>query len=288
MGVYNHADMLIVDNDAMKHTLLQDIPQAEIQVLDFVQDRHESLQPGIRFMLDQEARRTTVVNTVECLFIDREAVLLHEPATSAGRVSQSEEASTAQQRAEIMRWVSNVKSVIIPDKISCINSALRQMDSDFCFVAGNDIVVHRKSYDSMLFCLQAHHQNAIVVPSSNIILKKGMTIDLLNAYYDKHYTANFGNWHEVRNIPDYCFMIRSNLLKDIGFLDERFATLHYAGFDLCVRAFQAGYRTLMPFESFVYFRKQTIDPRNCLQNDRRILLEKWAEKGMSFLEHLQG
>ena len=98
----------------------------------------------------------------------------------------------------------------------------------------------------------------------------------------------------AHRLVGFCVLHRTALLKEAGYLDERFGLGCYEDFDWCLRVRQAGYELYAAEDCFVShrgqasFRGNRLDHAAIVRGNRDLLVDKWCRKGLQFLDELDG
>jgi GT2 family glycosyltransferase len=96
----------------------------------------------------------------------------------------------------------------------------------------------------------------------------------------------------AHRLVGFCLLHRAELLREIGFLDERFGMGSYEDFDWCLRVRQAGYELYVAEDVFVSHREHAAFHGNSVRHDellrenRALFVEKWCRRGLEFLDEL--
>ncbi|SDF44284.1 glycosyltransferase [Sporomusa acidovorans] len=89
-------------------------------------------------------------------------------------------------------------------------------------------------------------------------------------------------WEDRTRLVGYCLLIKAEIIKEIGLLDEDFSPGNYEDDDYCLRIRKAGYRLVLCRDTFIHhfgsvsFREQTNQYNSLLEVNRRKFTEKWG------------
>ncbi len=98
----------------------------------------------------------------------------------------------------------------------------------------------------------------------------------------------------AHRLEGFCLLHRTDLLRRIGFLDERFGLGCYEDFDWCLRARQAGYELYVAEDVYVAHRGRAAfdgnraDRKRILRENRAAFVDKWCRRSLHFLDELDG
>lgn len=172
--------------------------------------------------------------------------------------------------------------------VKAINQGLDKSNAPTILLANNDTYLPID-----LISLLRSHLNAfdIVSPLSNNI---GDTNDvrLINYPYGSYeYADKFADNLYINNITptevDYvfghCMLIKSEVFKSLGYLDERFGIGNYDDVDYCRRATKRGFKIGIINNLFVYhqchatFDALEIDVNKLIKDNKTVFDKKWHE-----------
>ncbi|MFI5350370.1 MAG: glycosyltransferase family 2 protein [Elusimicrobiota bacterium] len=113
----------------------------------------------------------------------------------------------------------------------------------------------------------------------------------------RRYAAAWSLRHEGRavwthRLVGFCVLHRTRLLREIGFLDERFGLGCFEDFDWCLRARQAGYELYVAEDVLVVhrgrasFRRGGLPYARIYRENRGAFVDKWCRRGLQFLDEL--
>jgi|GEM_PF-1915778 len=97
----------------------------------------------------------------------------------------------------------------------------------------------------------------------------------------------------AHRLVGFCVLHRTELLRRIGFLDERFGLGCYEDFDWSLRARQAGYELYVAEDVFVAHRghasfiENRVEHGELMRRNRALFVEKWCRQGLEFLDELE-
>lgn len=171
-----------------------------------------------------------------------------------------------------------------------INQGIRAGEGECVLFLNNDTIVTWRWLENLLACLLQDEKNAMVGPLTNGVAYPRQQYDLEFDTLTRLYSfARYFNqrdprfWFEVEYLSGFCLLVRREVLKEVGLLDERFGLALQEDYDLCRRVQQAGYRTVCAGDTFVYhyysqtFTYHGIDREKMLEKSLAVYREKWRE-----------
>lgn len=107
------------------------------------------------------------------------------------------------------------------------------------------------------------------------------TLAGLDDFAARHAAANAGVVAHALWIVGFCLLVRREVLERLGGLDEVFGQGNYEDTDYCLRAFLAGYRTVLAKDCFIHhvgsasFDAGGVDYRQQMNGNFEIFRRKW-------------
>lgn len=107
------------------------------------------------------------------------------------------------------------------------------------------------------------------------------TLAGLDRFAAEHAARNAGQVAHALWIVGFCLLIRRDVLERLGGLDEVFGQGNYEDTDYCLRAFLAGYRTVLARDCFIHhvgsasFDAGGVDYRQQMNGNFEIFRRKW-------------
>jgi GT2 family glycosyltransferase len=157
-------------------------------------------------------------------------------------------------REEKINFISNPFNHGFPR--SC-NLGMRMASGEAILLLNNDVVVSRNWLSNQLRCLYSNSQVGIVGPVTNYASGKQMVDTPFNSPEQAAEVANVPDstkWLEVQRLVGFCFLMKKELVQQLGYLDEQFSPGHYEDDDYCYRARLSGYRLKIAGDTFVYHK----------------------------------
>jgi len=148
------------------------------------------------------------------------------------------------------------------------NQGLLTAEGETIFMINPDVRITERALDSMVEKLQRDEEYGIVGPLTPNPREGAQRIffDVLNSYSDKE-IERIDKFAErvrdtyldkemtVNSLSASSWGLKSGLLQDVGFLDERFYPAYWEDLDYSVRAKKAGYKLIVDPQTFVYHGK---------------------------------
>lgn len=280
VSVYSYVDLVIADDEAQRAALESEVPLTPVCI--------------VPKLAKDEGNTASIVAAVETIV----PTLLKRPSNSRARpdiVVLDTGIVPVQVKTDMLDAIKDVITTqphlvepVAPgnSQVAAYNAALKKMTAEFGLIMTTGAVMPAETINPMIHCVQSHPANGIVATNNNTTLGSGLRINDLFGFFPKHYAANFGHWHTVRRIVEPCLLFRTEIFQKAGYLDTRYETLDIALFDLCQRIYQIGYRIILMSEAFVYYAAPIPQDKERLKNDRKLLYDKWCDKGIEFLEML--
>lgn len=169
------------------------------------------------------------------------------------------------------------------------NQGLAMARGEFVLLLNNDTVVTEGWLGRMLRLFETHPDVGIVGPVSNYV--SGSQLVREASYGSPAELATFAaGWARSHNgqsqgatrVVGFCLLMRKAVLVRIGGLDERFGSGNFEDDDLCIRAFQIGFRARIALDVFIHhtgsqtFKAAKIDYRQSLMRNWELFKAKWG------------
>lgn len=160
-----------------------------------------------------------------------------------------------------VKWIQNDKNVGFA---AANNKAIINSRGKYCLLLNNDTIVLEKAFDKLVDFIEKHNEAGAVGPrvlNEDGTLQRSCRRGLPNAinsfgYFTKLYkifpkSKALGSYamsyvsdnisHEVEALSGAAMLIRTDLLKKLHGLDEKFF-MHFEDIDLCLRIGRMGYK----------------------------------------------
>lgn len=170
------------------------------------------------------------------------------------------------------------------------NVGLAAARGDFMVLLNSDTVVTAGWLPRLLRPALADPRVGLVGPVTNNITGvqklarvgyQQRTLDGLDAFAARHAATHEGQSAPALWIVGFCLLIRREVVERLGGLDEIFGRGNYEDTDYCLRAFLAGYRSVVAQDCFIHhvgsasFDAAGVDYGNQISGNFEIFRRKW-------------
>ena len=151
-----------------------------------------------------------------------------------------------------------------------------EIDADFTLLLNNDIEVYQEDWLKTLVDMFEYHDDLGIV-GCKVIEPDGkigydgryFPINWMPTFHDYKYNKHQNGKHNccefVDDIIGAVFLINNDVIRDVGFLNEKYSPAYWEETDYCVRAWDAGYKQM--FTSDVEVRHNPNQTSNKLDQD---------------------
>ncbi|MFA5336186.1 MAG: glycosyltransferase family 2 protein [Candidatus Omnitrophota bacterium] len=162
-----------------------------------------------------------------------------------------------------------------------MNKGLKMSNAGFACILNNDIIVTDGWLTEMIKAAQSDPSIGIVNPSSNnfgLRARGGVSAEKLAAGLRK----DSGRWIEMNAGVGFCMLIKREVMKKIGYLDDEYGFAYFEDTDYSRRAQKAGYICVMAKGCYVYHEegrsgKFLKDKKRTFDRSARIFEKKWGK-----------
>jgi hypothetical protein len=195
---------------------------------------------------------------------------------------------------DIAEYYTTIKNRSGRELIRDFSNFLLSGESEYAVIRPKSASYSDQPVEKLMFCMQSHPDIAVVFPVSDAFMARTTSSKVpdpseeynFSEFIKKHYIGNFAQWRNLDFLQDYCFLVKREIIKQVGTIDDRFQTLEYALMDLGFKIKHAGYRIVCDQEVFMHYG----DLARCggaeLYSDQRLLLDKWGKNTAAVLETL--
>jgi glycosyltransferase involved in cell wall biosynthesis len=171
------------------------------------------------------------------------------------------------------------------------NAGIKAAEGDYVVLLNNDTVVTDGWLTKLVEAAESDEKVGIVGPVTNhakgaqlLETTNFRDLDELEQYARDVARRNAGQWHVTNGLVGFCMLIKSEVIRWIGYLDERFGIGNFEDDDYCVRAQQNGFKLLIATDCFIYhFGERTFLALgvkgerwlNLLRDNESLFREKW-------------
>lgn len=178
------------------------------------------------------------------------------------------------------------------------NDGLRLATGEYVVLLNNDTLVFPGWLKCLLRFLEEKEDFGLVGPVTNSVGNEqridieGLTEANFEDFALAYTKRQCGVWFQTEKLGFFCMAMRRSLLKEIGYLDERFGIGMFEDDDYCLRVRKAGYKLAVVEDCFVFhkgsasFKKLSTDTYvDLFLRNRKLFFEKhdllWAYSDIS-------
>jgi len=159
-----------------------------------------------------------------------------------------------------------------------INRGMRQSQAPYLCLLNNDIVVTGGWLAEMIKVAESAPEVGIVNPSSNNF---GLRFNTPLEESVQGLRKLSGRWVEMNACVGFCMLIKREVIKKVGFLDDRYGYAYFEDTDYSRRAQAAGYKCVMAKGCYVYHAegksgKFLKDKDETFDRSARIFEKRWG------------
>lgn len=189
------------------------------------------------------------------------------------------------QSQQDITFILNTENVGFP--AGC-NQGIRLAKGDSILLLNNDTVVTPNWLINLRRCLFSAGDigavGAVTNSCSNfqsIYCEYGSIEDMIS-FARQVNRPNPACWEDRTRLVGFCMLIKAEVIKKIGLLEEAFSPGNYEDDDYCLRIRHAGYRLVLCRDTFIHhfgsisFGEQATHFNNLLETNRQKFIEKWG------------
>lgn len=170
---------------------------------------------------------------------------------------------------------------------TAINEGLKLADGKYTVFLSNDLILTPHWLDNLLKCMEAGGKIGMVVPAcgaSSNYQQVGLQYNSMDEMLQKAAAYNHSDprkWEERLRLITYTFLIRTDLFKAMGGLEEIYNPGGFDDDDLSFRIRRAGYKLIFAKDTFVHHFgsitfSQDYAKLNLLERNRQIFFNKFG------------
>lgn len=161
-----------------------------------------------------------------------------------------------------------------------VNKGMMGSRAPYLCILNNDIVVTDGWLAEMIKVAESAPEIGIVNPSSNnfgLRFKKDTTLE----EFARRLKRDSGRWAEMNACIGFCMLIKREVVKKAGFLDEKYGYAYFEDTDYSRKAQAAGYKCVMAKGCYVYHAegksgKFLKDKDETFDRSARIFEKRWG------------
>lgn len=266
IAVYNFFDCLLTNNKSFAGFLNSLMPEAAVKVIEDSSDKPLTMKTvdGIKKKKKREKAKAVVkiIKTGKEVCFDESAI--DGDIAKAGSLS----------------YVDNEENLV-----NSYNNAMTCDRADYIFICTADTILTATAFEKMIFCIDSSPFFGIVAPMS-VLYEEGTN---LGERYKKHIGDNYANWYVRGDINEFCFVIKRDVVEKAGKFDEKFNTVWFAQIDLCWRALEEGFFTVVAGDALAHYvndNKINIKDKK-FKEDYQYLQTKWKNRNPALLKRFK-
>jgi GT2 family glycosyltransferase len=165
-----------------------------------------------------------------------------------------------------LKLIEGVELITLPSNVGVavgrnagVKAALKDKDNGYVCLLDNDVEVYSGWLGVLVDFLDKNKNCAMVGPITNSAIGPQNAVKMSWVGKHDHGTivskvkrSESDNHKIVNHLNRFCQVIRTDLIKDIGFLDESFGVLGFEEHDYCKRISDAGHKIAVNKNVFVY------------------------------------
>ncbi|MDO9536206.1 MAG: glycosyltransferase family 2 protein [Bacillota bacterium] len=138
------------------------------------------------------------------------------------------------------------------------NKGIDAAKGDYFVLLNNDVLVTPQWLSNIKKALDSRSDAGMVLPVTNltygpqIIQVSYPNLKAMVSFSRGYNVSNPARWREASRLPDYCLVIRREVVERIGLLDEQFSPGYFEDDDYSYRARQAGFTLIFTEDTFVH------------------------------------
>ncbi|MHB1650917.1 MAG: glycosyltransferase [Desulfitobacteriaceae bacterium] len=168
------------------------------------------------------------------------------------------------------------------------NQGIEIATGENILLLNNDTVVTVNWLDNLLKCLYSSTDIGLVGPvTNNCSYYQAIRTDYkdlreMDEFASKYNQSNPLLWEERLKLIGFCMLIKREVIKQIGFLDEKFSPGDFEDDDYSYRARKAGFRLMLCKDTFIHrfgsisFKTDNNEYAELMANNRMKFKQKWG------------
>lgn len=161
-----------------------------------------------------------------------------------------------------------------------MNKGLKDSRAPYACILNNDLIVTDGWLEEMIKVAEEDPAIGLVNPSSNnfgLRFDKETTL----AEFAKRLRKDSGRWVEMNACVGFCMLIKREVIRAVGYLDDEYGYAYFEDTDYSRRAQAAGYKCVMAKGCYVYHAEGASgrflrDKRETFDRSARIFEKRWG------------
>lgn len=147
-----------------------------------------------------------------------------------------------------------------------VNQGAAQATGQYLVILNNDVLVTPFWLPRLRLALDTFHEHlpigrfGLCGPATNYAggvqmvpnLPQPFPTDQVDAFADQFHQGNQGNWFYTGFLSGFCLMVTRECWEELGGFDPQFTPGGFEDNDICHRAYQAGWKSVVAGDTFVY------------------------------------
>ncbi|UJF32084.1 glycosyltransferase family 2 protein [Paenibacillus hexagrammi] len=172
------------------------------------------------------------------------------------------------------------------------NAGMRAAKGSEILLLNNDVLLTPGWLRNMLDCLYHRKDVGIVGPMTNYASGRQKIEEPYTSLEDMTQRFNVekkGTYSEAQRVIGFCFLIKREVMNQVGLLDERYSPGHYEDDDYCYRTRLAGYSLCLAEDTFIFhygsasFVKKGEEFQRIVDRSRELFIAKWGVDPQAFI-----
>ncbi|MBP1965811.1 glycosyltransferase [Paenibacillus aceris] len=182
----------------------------------------------------------------------------------------------------------NKKKIHLDENVGPVNGfniGMKAAEGKYTAAVCNDFIFTTRWLDNLLICIESDEKIGFVSPGSSNISNHQMiqgnysNLEEMQRFAEQYNQSDASKWEERVRLLPCVLMVRTDLLKEIGYFDPEFYFGEFADDDISFRIRRAGYKLIFARDTFTYhFGSITtgVDQKenSSLEVSRKIFMEK--------------
>lgn len=184
-----------------------------------------------------------------------------------------------------IRLIENSSNAGFP---AACNQGLAAATGDYLLLLNNDTVVTPRWLEQLIACLESDERIGAAGPVTNAasyysaIRVPYTTMEQMEAFAERHNRKDPSKWMERLKLVGFCLIMKREVYRRVGPLDERFTPGNYEDDDYSLRIRQAGWKLMLCGDTFIHhdsgttFRQNMAAYAELLQRNAAKFADKWG------------